>query len=61
MYSLIKYLTTIDFSYVRADAVSVLVCLSLEDQMDNIFFGKEGVVKGLCKLFQHTRADLVLM
>lgn len=61
MYSLIKYLTTIDFSYVRADAVSVLVCLSLEDQMDNIFFGKEGVVKGLYKLFQHTRADLVLM
>lgn len=45
----------------RADAASVLVCLSLEDQMDNIFFGKEGVVKGLYKLFQHTRADLVLM
>lgn len=45
----------------RADAASVLVWLSLEDQMDNIFFGKEGVVKGLYKLFQHTRAYLVLM
>lgn len=34
---------------VAKDAASVLVWLSLEDQMDNIFFGKEGVVKGLHK------------